>query len=54
MGIASSRAEVFDAATDELRITLTGGGMTARFEFPEDGGHATAVTMAGERFERTN
>ena len=52
MGVASSRAEVFDAATDELRIELTGGGLTARFEFPEDGGHATAVVIAGERFER--
>ncbi len=52
MGVASSRAEVFNAATDELRIELTGGGLTARFEFPEDGGHATAVVIAGERFER--
>ncbi|CAN5869611.1 serine hydrolase [soil metagenome] len=54
MGVASSRAEVFDAAADELRIALTGGGLTARFEFPEDGGHATAVVVAGERFERVN
>jgi hypothetical protein len=54
MGVASSRAEVFDAAADELRIALTGGGLTARFEFPEDGGHATAVVVAGERFERVD
>ena len=54
MGVASSRAEVFNAANDELRITLTGGGMTARFEFPEDGGHANAVVVAGERFERVD
>lgn len=54
MGVASSRAEVFDAAADELRVTLTGGGLVARFEFPEDGGHATGVVIAGERFERTD
>ena len=54
MGVASSRAEVFDAARDALRIELTGGGMTAGFEFPEDGGHATAVVVAGERFERVD
>ena len=54
MGVASSRAEVFDAAADELRVTLTGGGLVARFEFPEDGGHATAVVIAGERFERVD
>lgn len=52
MGVASSRAEVFDAAADELRVTLTGGGLVARFEFPSGGGHATAVTIADERFER--
>jgi hypothetical protein len=54
MGVASSRAEVFDAAADELRVTLTGGGTVARFEFPEGGGHAAAVVIVGERFERVN
>jgi CubicO group peptidase (beta-lactamase class C family) len=52
MGVASSRAEVYDAAKDKLRIELFGGGSVAAFEFPASGGAATALTMNGERFER--
>ncbi len=53
MGVAASRAEVFDAAKDQLRVELFGGGSVASFEFPAGGGPATAVTIHGERFERT-
>jgi CubicO group peptidase (beta-lactamase class C family) len=52
MGVASSRAEVYDAAKDQLRIELFGGGSVAAFEFPASGGAATALTINGERFER--
>lgn len=52
MGVATSRAEVLDASRDQLRVELTGGGMPVAFEFPEDGGPATAVVVAGERFTR--
>lgn len=50
-GVAGSRAEVFDAAENRLRIDI-GGGTVASFEFPEGGGPATAVVVQGERFLR--
>lgn len=52
IGIARSRAEVYDAAADQLRVELTGGGSVATFEFPSGGGPATSVTVAGYRFVR--
>jgi CubicO group peptidase (beta-lactamase class C family) len=52
MGVARSGAEVYDAAKDELRVELTGGGSVAAFEFPATGGRATALVIEGERFER--
>lgn len=52
-GVAASRAEVYDAAEDELRIEI-GGGVVVRFEFPEEGGPARALVRRGERFERVS
>jgi hypothetical protein len=52
MGVARSPAEVFDAAKNELRVELTGGGSVVAFEFPATGGRATALVVEGERFER--
>jgi CubicO group peptidase (beta-lactamase class C family) len=52
MGVAASRAEVFDATKDQLRVELVGGGSVATFDFPAGGGPAAAVTMNGERFPR--
>ena len=52
MGIAESRAEVYNAAQNQLRVEVAGGGQVAAFEFPEGGGPARAVTLAGERFVR--
>ena len=52
MGVAQSLAEVFDAAKDELRVELTGGGDVVAFEFPASGGPATAFVISGERFAR--
>ena len=54
MGVATSRAEVYDAAKDQLRVELFDGGTVAGFEFPAGGGPATAVTLIGERFARRN
>lgn len=51
MGVVESRAEVYDAAKDELRVEI-GGGTVAAFEFPAGGGPAAAITVRGERFER--
>lgn len=52
LGLVESRAEVFDAAANQLRIEVGGSGMVAGFEFPEGGGPARAVTVAGTRFDR--
>jgi CubicO group peptidase (beta-lactamase class C family) len=52
MGLAASRAEVFNADKNELRVELFGGGGVMAFEFPADAGAATAVVMSGERFNR--
>lgn len=52
MGVAASRAEVYDAAKDQLRVELFGSGSVASFEFPAGGGPAAAVTLNGQRFER--
>lgn len=54
MGIAASRAEVYDASKNQLRMEVAGGGQVASFEFPASGGPATAVTVAGERFARVS
>lgn len=53
MGVAGSRAEVFDAAENALRIEVGGSGQVAQFVFPEAGGPATAVRLAGQLFSRT-
>jgi hypothetical protein len=53
IGILRSRAEVYDAAEDRLRVELGGSGVVASFDFPEGSGAAVAVSIAGFRFERT-
>jgi len=51
MGVVHSRAEVFDAGANALRIEI-GGGVVATFEVPDGSDRATAVEIRGERFER--
>ncbi len=56
MGVARSRAEVFDASQDILRAELTGGSVLD-FEFPPDGGPASSIIYRtgpdkGEEFLR--
>lgn len=51
LGVAHSRAEVFDAAANQLRIELA-GGLVASFAFPTGGGAASSVRVAGEDFVR--
>ncbi|MDX1623191.1 MAG: serine hydrolase [Gemmatimonadota bacterium] len=50
-GVVRSRAEVYDAAEDQLRIVV-GGGTVVDFAFPDDEGPADALVIAGARFER--
>jgi len=52
MRVAFARAEVYNAAKEELRVGLFGGGSVATFEFLAGDGPATAVTMNGVRLER--
>ena len=56
MGVARSRAEVFDASEDMLRAELAGGNVLD-FEFPLDGGPASSLIFrtgpdSGEQFLR--
>lgn len=51
-GVVHSRAEVFDAAENQLRIEVGGGGETATFVFPDDGGPASTVRVDGIDFTR--
>lgn len=53
MGVVLSRAEIFDAAQNALRIVLGGSGQVAQFVFPEGGGQATGVRLGGQLFTRT-
>jgi CubicO group peptidase (beta-lactamase class C family) len=54
MGVAATRAEVFNAASDEFQVGLFGGeSAVVAFEFPAGDGPALAVRMYGERFERS-
>lgn len=54
MGVATSRAEVYDATTSRLRVELTGGGEVVEFVFPESDGPAQAVRYNREVFARLN
>lgn len=51
IGVLRSRAEVFDASTERLRVELAGSGRVADFEFGPDG-PARSVTLAGAEFRR--
>jgi CubicO group peptidase (beta-lactamase class C family) len=52
MGVARSRAEVFKAKENKLRIKLTGGGTIAEFKFPENGGPAQSINWQGYTLRR--
>lgn len=54
MGVAAARAEVYDAAEDQLRVELTGGGSVVDFEFGPAGGPARALTFDGETLTRVD
>lgn len=52
MGMAQSRAEIFKAADNQLRVTLTGGGSVAAFNFSEDEDFAQSVEWNDFVFKR--
>lgn len=47
MGVVQTRAEVFDAAANQLRVEVAGGGDVVQFTFSEDGGPARSVILYG-------
>ena len=52
-GVARSRAEIFDAEANLLRVTLTGGGTVVEFRFDGDCGQpASAFAWRGFEFQR--
>ena len=53
MGVAHSRAEIYDAEKNALRVTLTGSGSVTVFHFDEGGEAASRVEWNGVPFERT-
>jgi CubicO group peptidase (beta-lactamase class C family) len=54
MGVIRSRAEVFEAAENRLRIEVAGSGEIAEFVFPAEGGPARSVRMTGVEFTRVD
>jgi CubicO group peptidase (beta-lactamase class C family) len=52
MGAARSAAEPYDAAADEVRLTLTGPGTVAKFVFPEGAEKASAIRWDGREYPR--
>jgi len=54
MGMIHSRAEIFDASINALRVTPTGSGSVVVFEFEPDAEAARRVKWNGVYFERTD
>lgn len=52
LGVIRSRAEVYDAEAEQLRIEVGGGGMVVDFTGPDGDGPATSVTVVGTTFGR--
>ena len=47
-----ARLQVYEAATNRLRVELFGGGSVVQMEFPAGGGPAMVAVMLDARFER--
>jgi CubicO group peptidase (beta-lactamase class C family) len=52
VGVASDRAEVFDAAANQVRVEFTGNGEVVTFRFPNAGGPASSLRYADEEWTR--
>ena len=51
-GAAHSRADIYDAAKNQMRVELTGGGEVVTFHFPDASAPADTLEYGGYRFER--
>jgi len=52
MGVMHSRAEIYNAEKNQLRIELRGGGEVMTFQFAQEPKQATSLLYLGETFER--
>lgn len=52
LGVIRSRAEVYDAGAEQLRVEVGGSGIVVSFSGPEGDGPATSVGVAGATFQR--
>jgi hypothetical protein len=52
MGAARSDVDPYDAATETVRIDLTGTGSIAQFVFPEGAESASAIRWEGQEYAR--
>jgi len=53
MGAASCTAEVFDGASNKMRVELTGGGSVVEFAIPPGSAHATRLKFLDAEFTRS-
>ncbi len=51
-GAARSRADIYDAAKNQMRVELTGSGEVVTFHFPDASASAESLQYGGYRFER--
>ena len=52
MGIAGSDVEVQDAAKNQFRVELTGGGAAVTFDVPAESRRPTSLRFLNEIFTR--
>jgi hypothetical protein len=52
MGVIHSRAEIYNAEKNQLRIELRGGGEVMTFQFARESKLATSLIYLGETFKR--
>jgi CubicO group peptidase (beta-lactamase class C family) len=52
MGVMHSRAEIYNAEKNQLRIELRGGGEVMTFQFAQESKQATSLLYLGETFKR--
>lgn len=53
MGAVRGRAEIYDAARDQLRVEFGGSGTVASFRFSGDTDNANGLVLFGQSFRRT-
>jgi hypothetical protein len=52
MGVMHSRAEIYNAEKNQLRVEMRGGGEVVEFEFHENSDKSQILRYQGEEFHR--